>query len=492
MENLKERAIRGGLARSCAQAVSLVLRLASLMILARLLEPKDFGLVGMVTAFTGVLDLFRDFGLSAATVQRKTITDEQISTLFWINVMFGFVLALVMVILAPSIAAFYHEPRLLWVTIVLATGLIFNAAGVQHSALLQREMHFTTLAVISVASLILGTAIAIAGAKAGYGYWSLVAMTVIQPLASTFGFWLVTRWVPGLPRRRTGIRSMMRFGGALTLNGLVVYVASNLEKVLLGRFWGVDAIGLYGRAYQLINIPTSNLNSAAGEVAFSALSRLQHDTALRKKYFLKGFSLVLGLTLPLTIACALFSNDVVFVLLGSKWKDAAPIFRWLAPTILVFAIANPLSWLLTASGLISRLMKMSLVIAPVMILGYVIGLPYGPKGVACAYSVVMTLWLIPLIAWAVHGTEISFGDIVRTVGPPLISSVLAGVLAFGIGFSFSRSMSPLVRLILESTILLVTFVGLLMSVGAQRSLYLSLFHGLIGSLSGKEKVPVSA
>ncbi len=491
MENLKERTIRGGLARSCAQAASFILRLASLMILARLLEPKDFGLVGMVTAFTGVLDLFRDFGLSAATVQRTTITNDQISTLFWINVAFGFVLAIVMAILAPSIAAFYHEPRLLWVTIVLTTGLIFNAAGVQHSALLQREMHFTTLAVISVVSLILGTAVAIVGAKAGYGYWSLVAMTVIQPLANTLGSWLATRWVPGIPRRRTGIRSMMRFGGTLTLNGLIVYVASNLEKVLLGRFWGVDAIGLYGRAYQLINIPTSNLNSAAGEVAFSALSRLQHDPALRKKYFLKGFSLVLGLTLPITIACAFFANDVVFVLLGSKWKDAAPIFRWLAPTILVFAIANPLSWLLTASGLISRLMKMSLVIAPVMILGYIIGLPYGPRGVACAYSVVMTLWLIPLIAWAIHGTEISFGDIVRTVSPPLISGVLAGVLAFGIGIAFGQSMSPLVRLILESTILLVTFLGLLMFVAAQRSLYLSLFRGLIGSLSAR-KVPVSA
>jgi O-antigen/teichoic acid export membrane protein len=492
MKDLKERTIRGGIARSCALAASFVLRLASLMILARLLGPKDFGLVGMVTAFTGVLDLFRDFGLSAATVQRTTVTDEQISTLFWINLAFGVVLTFVMVVMAPSVAAFYHEPRLLSVTIVLATGLIFNAAGVQHSALLQREMRFTTLAVINVVSLIIGSAVAIGGAKAGYGYWSLVAMTVTFPLTTTLGSWLATRWIPGLPRRRTGIRSMMRFGGILTLNGLTVYVASNFEKILLGRFWGVDAVGLYGRAYQLINIPTSNLNSAAGEVAFSALSRLQDNPARRKNYFLKGFSLVLGLTLPLTIACALFANDVVFVLLGAKWGDAAPIFRWLAPTILVFAIANPLSWLLLASGLIGRIMRMSLVIAPIMILGFVIGLPYGPKGVACAYSVMMTLWLIPLIAWAVHGTEISFWDVVRTVGQPLILSVVAGGLALGVGLAFGQSWSPLARLTLQSTTLLVTFFGSLMIVTAQRSLYLDLLRGLIGSLSTKEEVSVSA
>ena len=110
---------------------------------------------------------------------------------------------------------------------------------------------------------------------------------------------------------------------ALTLSGLIVYVGYNAEKVMIGRFWGVDAIGIYGRAYQLVSIPTENLNSAVGEVAFSALSRLQHDPVRFRSYFLKGFSLVLGLTLPITIACALFADDVVFVLLGPEWKDAA-------------------------------------------------------------------------------------------------------------------------------------------------------------------------
>ena len=117
-------------------------------------------------------------------------------------------------------------------TVVLAVGFLFNAAGVQHSALLQRQMRFTALAIIGVVSLIVGTAIAIGGAKAGYGYWALVAMTVSSPLVATIGFWLATGWVPGPPQRRTGIRSMMRFGGTLTLNGLVAYVAYNAEKVL--------------------------------------------------------------------------------------------------------------------------------------------------------------------------------------------------------------------------------------------------------------------
>ena len=486
MKDLKQRTIRGGLARLCAQGANFFIRLCSLMVLARLLGPKDFGLVGMVTAFTGILTLFRDFGLSSAAIQRTHVTDEQISTLFWINIFVGMLLGFLAVAGAPIIAAFYHEPRLVGVTAVLALGFVFNAAGVQHSVLLQRQMRFTALAVINTVGLIAGTAIGIGGARAGYGYWALVGMTVTIPLISTVGFWLTTAWVPGMPHRQTGIRSMLRFGGTVTLNGLVSYLANNVEKVLLGRFWGVDALGIYGRAYQLVNIPTDNLNFAAGEVAFSALSRLQDDPIRLKRYFLTGYSVVLALTLPMTIACALFADDVILVVLGPKWSAAVPLFRLLAPTILVFAIVNPLFWLLSSLGLVERSLKMGLVIAPLMILSYVVALPYGPRGVAFAYSTVMMLWVLPAIAWTVHGTVISVRDMLLTVSRPLASSLVAGTFAFGVQRCCVQ-LSPLLRLTLESAVLLITFVGMLLFVTGQKVLYLDLLRGLRGPIPGKEE-----
>ena len=489
MQDLKAKTIRGGLARLCAQGASFLLRVGSLMVLARLLDPRDFGLIAMTTAFTGVLTLLRDFGLSSAAVQRATVTEEQISTLFWINMLLGVLLGLVALAMAPAIAAFYHEPRLFGVTAVLAVGFLFNAAGVQHAVILQRQMRFTALAVISVVSLTVGTAIAIGGAKAGYGYWALVAMSVANPLIATIGYWLTTGWVPGMPRRRAGIRSMMQFGGTLTLNSLVAYVAYNAEKVMIGRFWGADAIGIYGRAYQLVNIPTENLNSAIGEVAFSALSRLEGDPARLKSYFLKGFSLIVGLTLPITIACGLFADDVVFVLLGPKWTDAAAIVRLLAPTIVIFAIINPLGWLIFSIGLVARSLKISLVFAPLMITGYVMGLPYGPKGVAFAYSAVLTLWVIPHILWCVHGTAISLGNILLTVSRPLASGILAGGLAFGVRLICGEFASPLPRLVLESSVLFVTFFGVLLFVAGQKSLYLDLLRGLRRTRTAVAAVP---
>jgi len=478
VKDLKEKTIRGGVARMAAQAANFVLRIGSLMVLARMLSPKDFGLVGMVTAFTGILNLFRDFGLSTATVQRSEVSEDQISTLFWINLLVGAILAVLAVALAPAVAEFYHEPRLLWITAVLATSFLFNAAGVQHSAIVQRQMRFTALAVINTVSLIVSTVVAIAMAEWGYGYWALVAMTIAGPLVSTAGLWVAVKWMPGMPRRRAGLRSMIRFGGTITLNGAVMYVAYNLEKVLLGRFWGAEAIGVYGRAYQLVNIPTDNLNSAVGEVAFSALSRVQDDPPRLKSYFLKGYSLVLALTLPITIVCAIFAREAISVLLGPKWTEAVPIFRLLAPTILIFAMINPFSWLLFAIGKVGRSLKIALVIAPLVIAGYVIGLPYGPKGVALGYSVAMALWILPHIAWCVRGTAISFWDVLETLSRPLLSGVVASILPLILEGIYGQQTSPLFRLIAGVTLFLSVYVLMLLYVMGQKVFYVNLIQGL--------------
>ena len=462
------------------------------MIMARLLSPQDFGLVGMVTAFTGVLTLFRDFGLSAATVQRVDVTEEQISTLFWINIAVGLLLGLFTTAMAPVAVAFYHEPRLLWVTIALASAFVFNSAGVQHWALLQRQMRFTSLAAIDIISLVISTLIGISVAFARFEYWALVAASVTAPLVRTICLWMAAGWAPGRPRTGVGLRSMIRFGGGLTLTSLIVYVAYNFEKVLLGRFWGADTVGLYGRAYQLSNIPTDNLNSAVGEVAFSALSRVRNEPMRLKKYFLKGYSLVLALTIPITIAVALFAPELIAVLLGPKWKEAAPIFRLLAPTILVFALINPIGWLIFSLGMIGRSLKVALVLAPLVICGYVIGLPYGPKGVAVAYSTVMVLWVVPHIAWGVHGTVVSLRDIAITASRPLLSGVAAGVVTFGAQFLWGQSLSPIPRLLLGTPILFGVYAGLLLYVMGQKGFYKDMLLGMIKRSSAESTTLVPA
>jgi O-antigen/teichoic acid export membrane protein len=479
MKGLKEKTIRGSFARMVAQGVNFAVGIGSLMAMARLLGPAEYGLVGMVTAFTGVLGIFRDFGLSAAAVQRANVTEEQASTLFWVNLSVGAGLTILAIAMAPAVAAFYHDPRLIAVTVAMATSFVINAAGVQHGVYLQRQMRFIVLGFIYTASSILSAAAGIAAAMAGYGYWALVVMNIANPLTITVGCWLAALWIPGPPRRNTGIRSMMRFGGAVTLNGLLAYAAYNLEKVLLGRFWGEAALGIYGRAYRLVNIPTENLNAAAGEVAFSSLSRLQDQPDRLRRYYLKAHSLVMGLTLPITVTFGLFADDLVRVVLGPKWTTAVPILRFLAPTILIFGIINPLNWLMTAVGLVGRSLKLACIFAPIIIVGYLVGLPFGPTGVALGYSAVTVLCAIPLTAFCVRGTPVSLQDILLISIRPLASAIAAGALAFGVGMSLGHSLAPLPRLLLESGVLFLAFAIMILFVAGQKDLYLDLVRGLI-------------
>jgi O-antigen/teichoic acid export membrane protein len=480
MEDLKRRAIRGGFAKLVGQVANFVIRLGFVVVMARLLEPAEFGLVAMVTAVTGMYDLLTTAGLSSATVQKDAITDAQLSTLFWVNILVGCLLALLCLATAPLLVNFYGEPRLLWITIAMATGFVFSAAGVQHYAVMQRELRYVAITVIEITSSLVAIAIAIIMAIKGFGYWSLVVSSVVSPAIMTALVWLATGWIPGLPHRKSGVKSMLSFGATVTLNGLVVYLAYNLDKILVGRYWGASALGIYGRAYQLVNIPIANLNSAVGGVAFSALSRLQNDPARFKSYFLKGYSLVVSLTMPTAVFFALQAEDIVSVVLGQKWLDAAGIFRLLAPTVCIFGIINPLGWLLVASGLQTRSLLIAFAIAPLAIGAYLIGLPYGPSGVALAYSIAMTLWLVPHVLWCLHGTVVSPSDFFKASYPPAIASLVAAGAVFGTSVVLGSLDGSLWRLLGTSAVMAVVYVWMLLFVMGQKHFYFDLLKGLMG------------
>jgi len=277
----------------------------------------------------------------------------------------------------------------------------------------------------------------------------------------------------------------------MTLANTIVYIDYNIEKVLLGRFWGASALGLYGRAYQLVNLPTENINSAFWGVAFSGLSRVRDDPNRLKRYFLRGYSLVLALTIPITIGIALLAPDLIPVLLGPKWIGVIPIFRLLAPTILVFALIDPLAWLTYSLGLVGRNLKMVLATAPLVITGYVIGLPHGPKGVALGYSLAMTLWVVPRIAWSLRGTVVSVSDVFVAASKPFCSGMIAAGVTFGMQILLGPSLSILERLILEVTLYIATYMVIFFYVMGQQTVYWDLLQGFRNPSATEENVLAS-
>lgn len=478
MHSLKTTAARGGMAKLCGQAVNFLLRIIFIMVMARLLSPQEFGIVAMVVTVTGIYELFTSTGLSTATIQRETITHQQISTLFWVNLLVGGVLALVCIASAPLLVKFYHEPRLFWVTVVMGAGFFVNALGIQHSALLQRDLRYVRITAIELSAQLCSMSVGIGMALAGYGYWALIGSTLMAPAFTTVAVWIVTGWRPGAPKLDADVKSMLGFGGIMTINGVVIYIAYNLDKLLIGRVWGADALGLYSRAYQVINIPTGNINAAVGGITFAALARLQSDPPRFRNYFLKAYTLVISMTAPVTIFSAIFAVDLIRVLLGSQWGHAVPIFQLLTPTVLIFGIINPIGWLMYANGLFYRSMLISFVIAPLLVCAYLIGLPYGPTGIAFAFSAALTLWLVPHVYWCLHGTVVLPMDIFHATVRPVIAALVATGLAWLVLQGLSGLPSAFMRLAVAGTVMMTAYVTILLFAMGQLEFYLTLFRAL--------------
>jgi O-antigen/teichoic acid export membrane protein len=472
--DFKRRSVRGGFAAILGQGYAFALQLVTTVVLAHLLSPTDYGLQSMVITLTGLMSLFKDAGLSSATVQRETLTHEQISALFWVNVAVGAFLTIVVAAMGPFLVAFYKEPRLLWVTAASATIFLFNGLAVQHHALLDRAMRFTTNTKIGILSGTIGAAIAIIMAALGCGYWALIAQNISLPIVDGVAVWIAMPFTPGRPRRATEIRSMLRFGGTVTVNSLVTYVAYNTEKILLGRFWGAAALGLYGRAFQLANLPVQQLMAAVGAVAFPVLSRMQGDVQRLRRSYLKFHSVVVSMTIPAVIGCSLFADEIVRVLLGPKWLGVPVVLRLLAPTVFVFALINPLSWFLRATGEVGRSLKIAFLIAPVVILGIVAGLRHGPAGVATGYSAAMVLLAVPLVAWAKHGTIISTADYWDCIKRPVGAGAIGGATGWLFKLAFGGVLPPFGLLTLGLTLSLAVYACVLLFVLGQKNLYVDL------------------
>jgi len=467
-------ALRGGLAKLFGQGGIFAARLAFMVIVARILAPEDFGLVAMVTAVTAVLEIFATAGLSVASVQRATITDAQISTLFWVNLLVGALLSLLCLAIAPLVVAFYQEPRLFWVTAAMGVGFFFNAAGVQHLALLQRQLRYTTMATIEFLSHLASLSLGVGVALAGYGYWALVCAVVATPTIVTISVWAVTAWVPGFPSRMAQVRSLLHFGGTVTSSGLVAYLTFNFDKFILGRVWGASALGHYAVSSQLLNTPTANINMAIGSVMFAVLSRLQDDQARFKTYFLNAYALIVSLMLPITIFAGVFPEEIITVVLGPQWTESVPIFRLLVPAVLVLGLIYPLAWFLWSRGHHVRALKMSLVIAALVITGCLVGLPYGPEGVAVGFSAAMVLWLLPHVTWTLRGSPVTPLELFGAAGRPALSACVAAGVALLVQSYLSPLEPEFLRLALAGGVMAAVYPCMLLFVLGQKDLYVDL------------------
>jgi O-antigen/teichoic acid export membrane protein len=458
IQDLAGRSARGGVITASAQAVKFVLQTASTMVLARLLTPADFGLVAMVVVFTSLIGLFRDLGLSMATVQRAEITHRQVSTLFWINVVASLVLTAICIGLAPFVARFYGQPELVWIMVAIAGTYVFGGLSAQHTALLRRQMRFRALAAIDVGAMAVGIALSILVAWFGGGYWALVAMIAGQAIATTVLCFICSGWRPGWWHFDAAVVEMLWFGANLTGSSLVHFFSRNTDNLLIGRFWGAIELGIYSRAYALLLLPLQQINRPLAAVVIPVLSRLQGHPEQFRRYYLRVVQIIAYVSMPLVVLLAVLAEEVVAVVLGDQWLDAAVLFQIFAALVFIQNVAATTGWLLASLGRGGRLFRWGMFDATVLISAFIIGLPWGAVGVAAAGTIAALVTTVPSMLVAYHDTPISVRDVARAVSRPVLVAGLLFLVVWNVRtLAADTALVPRVLLVLGAA----TLFGLL-------------------------------
>ena len=439
-----------------SQVAQFILRITGTVVLARLLTPADYGLFGMVAVVVGFAEMFKDAGLSMATVQKDQISHEQISTLFWVNFMISVGLGLCVFVGSPLIAWFYGKPELASITVALSLSFIISGLTIQHQALLQRHMRFGTLASIQVAAQIISLTVTIIMAYLGWRYWSLVGGALSQALVNSLLTFVYCPWIPGRVQRGTGVRDMLKFGSHLTGFNFVNYFARNADNILIGKFIGADALGIYGRAYQLLMMPITMLSAPLSNVAVPALCRLNEERDRLHKYYLHILYLLSLFAGPIAGIAFLVSKEIVIILLGSTWAPVGDVFKYLAIGGLLQPLYNTQAWLHLAVGRSDRVLLWGMVGTPIIVGSFLIGLIWGINGVAFCYSMAIIFTTVGSLSYAGNSAGLSFWKMLSMVFRPILSCVITVVIV-AILYSFVQGQSPVTALITKGLAFIVLY-----------------------------------
>lgn len=396
-QSLGRIALRGGVFTAGAQAAKMVIQLLSVVILARLLAPEDFGLVASVGPIVAFVGLFQNLGLQQAVIQRPQIDQAQLNRVFWISALAGLVCTAAAAALSPAVSAFYGDARMTGITLAAALPLLFGSVAALPLALMNRHLQFGQLAINDVLTAMAGLVAAVAAAYAGLGYWSLVIGPAVGAVGTLLGAWWATRWQPGRPDVKVD-REILSFGANLTGFNLVNFFSRNLDNILIGKFSGPIELGYYDRAYKLLLFPLQNINQPLSRLMVPLLSRIQDDKPRFRDLYLRTNWLLAAITVPGIAALTIAAEPVVSILFGERWLPVAPIFAWLGIAGLMQPVSSTTGWIFICQGKTRTMFRWGIYSALTTVLSFVVGLNWGAVGVAAAYAISGYVLRLPVLA----------------------------------------------------------------------------------------------
>jgi len=412
--------------------LALAMQIIATVVLARLLTPADFGAVAMVTTFSLLLVNFGLNGFTEAVVQCDEISHALASNLLWINIVAGGVLGSGFAAAGSLLARFYRNPAVSHIALGVSLTILISSTSVLHLALLKRAMRFSMTSGNDVVARALSVAVSILLAWAGWGYWALVVGTVAQALSQSIGGWYLCRWIPSFPRRAVGTASLVRFAMHVYGRFIVNYFARNTDNLLVGWRYGANALGFYKKAYDLFALSVCQLPAPLTNIAVSALSRFKLRPTEYRRHLLSALSVMAFVGMGLSADLTFIGKDLIRLLLGPGWAQAGLVFTFFAPGIGVMLIYYVHSWIHLSIGRADRWFRWGVVEVTVTCLLFLLGLPWGPVGVAVAWTASFWILTIPALWYAGRPISLGMAPVLAAVWRHALAALLAGCASAGI------------------------------------------------------------
>ncbi|MCW3798762.1 lipopolysaccharide biosynthesis protein [Sphingomonas sp. BN140010] len=426
MPSYRNTAVRGAIVTGGGTVAKAVLQVLAIVVLARMLKPEDFGVMAMVFPIIAFASIFQQAGLGMAVLQRESVSNEELSTIFWTNVAIGVLVGALLVAVSPLVAAFYNEPRVRGLTAASGALMIVGALTSQHIILLMRKMEYGRLALVDLLSLAIGTALAILTAYLFHSYWAIFLLSFGTTASMCLLAWALGGWRPGRVAPLGRVKDVLFFGGNITASNLATYFGQNLDKILIGRWIGAVALGYYERAYKVVLLPTLFVHMPLFRLLVPMLSQSRSEPERHRRLFILGYQLSLFITVPGTLLLAFAAPQIVVFVLGSQWLSAAPIFSWLAIASLGQLVIGPLNMIFVSQGRSREAMLSSVVSSLYTSVAFVIGLKWGAVGVAAAFAI-SELVRSPAMLWYTTRTgPVSLREASLALAPFLLATGICG------------------------------------------------------------------
>ena len=460
MKDFREKTLLGASWKVIGQIVSQAIQFAIAVILAHLLAPRDFGLAAMVMILTNFGSIIASFG-RAAVIQKAEVSQDLLTSMFWLNVAIGMLLTALLAASSPMVAAVYKEPQLLWLTIAFSSTFIINSLNITQNALLQREIDFRTFAIMDITTEVVAGGCCVIAAKMGCGAWSLVLQSVLTSFLRTVILWTQSPWRPDGRFQWRAVRVILDFSIHAFLADAMQYWVRNVDNLLVGLFLGSGPLGIYTRAYAVMLVPINRVARVLSDVMFASFSRIQDKREYVRRVFLKMTRVVALVTFPMMLGVMAVARHFVHTLFGPQWSAMVPVLEVLCVIGLIQSVMMFMRNIYLTQGKASLYLRVEFPLQLLQILGIVIGLKWGIMGVAIGYAAASILVSYPSLYFAGRMIGLGTGEYVRNLFGVLGCAAAMAISLRGLVYVLPQGISSPAALAAEVFLGVLIYCGLL-------------------------------